>query len=123
MLLFALLIFTLFIQLTIASCKEEIALLIILGASPGQLRRFLMRQFFPANILIIGLSLLIITLLQSFIHYELKEQNIFVNIFPSISTLLTGAGVLLIIWFVNRVTISRYISVSERTIKNSLASD
>ncbi len=123
MLFFALLIFTLFIQLTIASCKEEIALLIILGASPGQLRRFLMRQFFPANILIIGLSLLIITLLQSFIHYELKEQNIFVNIFPSISTLLTGAGVLLIIWFVNRVTISRYISVSERTIKNSLASD
>ena len=123
MLLFALLIFTLFIQLTIASCKEEIALLITLGASPGQLRRFLMRQFFPANILIIGLSILIITLLQSFIHYELKEQNIFVNIFPSISTLLTGAGVLLIIWFVNRVTISRYISVSERTIKNSLASD
>ena len=46
MLLFALLIFTLFIQLTIASCKEEIALLVTLGAAPKQLQQFLMKQFF-----------------------------------------------------------------------------
>jgi hypothetical protein len=123
MLLFALLIFTLFIQLTIASCKEEIALLITLGTSPRQLRRFLMRQFFPPNILIIALSLVIITLLQVFIHYRLLEQNIFVNSKPSISTILTGAAVLLIIWFVNRVTINRYISASVRMVKTSLRTD
>jgi cell division protein FtsX len=40
MLVFAMLIFTLFIQLTIASCKEEIVLLITLGASPKQLTAF-----------------------------------------------------------------------------------
>jgi len=61
MLLFAILIFTLFIQLTIASCKEEIILLITLGASPKQLQRFLMRQFFPVNILVVGVSLVIIS--------------------------------------------------------------
>src|SRR6185436_17653248 len=37
MFLFALLIFTLFIQLTIASAKDEIMLLITLGAAPKQL--------------------------------------------------------------------------------------
>jgi cell division protein FtsX len=68
MLLFALLVFTLFIQLTIASCKEEIVLLITLGASPKQLRRFLMKQFFPVHILIIIVSLLIISGLQVYIH-------------------------------------------------------
>ena len=46
MLAFALLIFTLFIQLTIASSKEDIALLITLGAAPKQLHKFLMKQFF-----------------------------------------------------------------------------
>ena len=56
MLLFALLIFTLFIQLTIASAKEEILLLVTLGAGPKQLQRFLMGQFFPSNILIIGVT-------------------------------------------------------------------
>ena len=40
LLAFALLIFTLFIQLTIASCKDEIQLLVVLGDSPKQLRIF-----------------------------------------------------------------------------------
>ena len=122
MLLFALLIFTLFIQLTIASCKEEIALLITLGTSPRQLRHFLMHQFFPVNILIITMSLMIIIFLQIFIHYKLLEQNIFVNIQPSFSTILTGIGVLSVIWVVNRVTINRYISVSVRPGKISIKS-
>ena len=110
MLLFALLIFTLFIQLTIASCKEEIVLLITLGASPRQLRHFLMRQFFPANILIIALSLLLITILQCFVHYKLIEQNIFVNTFPSYTTIFTAFGILIVIWWVNRTSIRKYIS-------------
>ena len=110
MLVFAMLIFTLFIQLTIASCKEEIALLITLGASPKQLRRFLIRQFFPANILIVAISLLIITALQYYIHYWLLNQNIFVRALPSSSTFITAAVVLGVIWLVNRISISKYIS-------------
>lgn len=110
MLLFALLIFTLFIQLTIASCKEEIILLITLGASPKQLRRFLMKQFFPVNIVIVLVSLLIIGGLQAFIHYTLLKQNIYVNLLPSLYTGLTAAAVLMIIWLVNRVSIRRYIA-------------
>ena len=111
MFVFAMLIFTLFIQLTIASCKEEIILLITLGAAPRQLKRFLIRQFFPANILIIAGSLLVITALQFYAHYWLLKQNIFVRAFPSYSTFLTAIVVLIIIWWVNRMSIRKYISL------------
>jgi hypothetical protein len=111
MLVFAMLIFTLFIQLTIASCKEEIILLITLGASPKQLRRFLIRQFFPVNIWIIGVSLLIIAGLQYYIHARLLLQNIYVSLLPSYYTLLTAIAVLVLIWWVNRTMIGKYISL------------
>jgi len=114
MLMFAMLIFTLFIQLTIASCKEEIVLLITLGASPRQLQRFLIRQFFPVNILVIVVSLVIITVLQYYIHNWLLQQNIFVNLLPSYSTFFTALGVLVIIWWVNKISIRKYISLPTR---------
>ena len=114
MFVFAMLIFTLFIQLTIASCKEEIVLLITLGASPKQLHKFLMRQFFPVNILIILASLLIITVLQYAVFNRLFQQNIYVNRWPSYYTLLTSMGILLIIWLVNRITIKNYILLSAK---------
>jgi hypothetical protein len=113
MLLFALLIFTLFIQLTIASCKEEIQLLITLGASPKQLQRFLMKQFFPSNIIIISISLIAISVLQYTVYQFLKEQNIFLTSFISYYTLLTGGIILLVLWFVNVFTIRKYIAVKD----------
>lgn len=114
MLAFALLIFSLFIQLTIASCKEEIVLLITLGASPAQLRRFLMRQFFPVNIIIITVSILLITLLQYYLHFTLLEQHIYIAPSPSISMILCAISVLLLIWLTNRSFIKKYISPEGR---------
>jgi hypothetical protein len=109
MFVFAMLIFTLFIQLTIASCKEEIVLLVTLGASPVQLRRFLMRQFFPVNVWIIGLSILLISVLQYLLHNWLAGQNIFVRQYPSLNTFLSAIIILVLIWVVNRSTIRRYL--------------
>ena len=114
MLLFALLVFTLFIQLTIASCKEEIQLLITLGASPKQLQKFLMKQFFPSNIIIIIISLIAITALQFEAHQVLQEQNIFVNTFTSYYTFATAFFILLVLWFVNYRTIRKYIAVQDK---------
>jgi len=111
MLLFALLVFTLFIQLTIASCKEEIQLLITLGAAPKQLNRFLMKQFFPSNIIIVVVSLLMISVLQYFAHQFLQSQYIFVSGFTSLYTFATALGVLIILWSVNRYTIHNYINL------------
>lgn len=109
MLLFALLVFTLFIQLTIASCKDEIQLLITLGSSPKQLQSFLMKQFFPPNIFIVALSLLFITIIQFAIHRLLQTQSIFVSKFISYYTIISAIIVLMLLWWVNYSTIKKYI--------------
>lgn len=110
MLLFALLIFTLFIQLTIASCKEEIALLITLGAAPKQLQQFLMKQFFPLNILITLVALAVLSLLQYWLMHFLQQQNIYVSAYISFYTLFASSLILIILWLVNKRTIGAYIS-------------
>lgn len=109
MLLFALLIFTLFIQLTIASCKEEIILLITLGAAPKQLYRFLMRRFFPSNIVVIALVLVVIAICQYVLAAFLQEQSMFIPYFISPVTLLVAGFILAVLWAVNSSTIKKYI--------------
>jgi hypothetical protein len=109
MLLFALLVFTLFIQLTIASCKEEIQLLITLGASPVQLRKFLMKQFFPANIVIVVVTLLLISGIQYALAGYLQNQNIFLHPYIAYTTVTAGLLVLALLWWVNAFTIKKYI--------------
>ena len=111
MLLFALLIFSLFIQLTIASCKTEIELLITLGASPKQLEKFLMKQFFPANVLIMLGCLVIITVLQYAACEFLKKQTMYISPWLSIWTAGAAIAVLVMVWFVYRKTIRKYVDV------------
>jgi len=110
-LLFALLIFTLFIQLTISSSKEEIKLLITLGAAPKQLYQFLIRQFFPVNLLITFIVIIIIQILQFLLMQFLSTQNIYVSSFISPYTIIAAIFVLIVLWFVNNRTINRYINV------------
>jgi len=109
MLLFALLIFTLFIQLTIATCKDEIALLVTLGTAPKQLQRFLMKQFFPANIVIVLVALAVISLLQFLLKRILDVHHIYVNGTISVYTLIAGIIILVVLWLVNHFTIRKYI--------------
>ncbi len=112
MLLFAILIFTLFIQLTISSCKDEIKLLLTLGASPKQIARFLMRQFFPSNLIIITASLAIVCILQYLAHAVLQRQEVHISALISYPTLLTAALVLFFIWMVNLINIRKYIKIN-----------
>ncbi len=114
MLLFALLIFTLFIQLTIASCKDEIQLLITLGASPKQLKLFLLKQFFPSNIIIVVIALISVAALQYILHDFLLQQNIFVSSYISAYTVLTALLVITVLWVTNHRTISTYISLHNK---------
>jgi len=110
MFLFALVVFTLFIQLTIASAKEEIGLLITLGAAPKQLQAFLRRQFLPANITIVLVTLIIIAVLQFLLKKILAGQNIFISQYISFYTLIAAAIVLLVISLVNNQAIKKYIN-------------
>ena len=109
MLLFALLVFSLFIQLTIASTKTEIELLITLGASPGQLGKFLMRQFFPVNVLIMLIGLALISVLQYAAWSFLKKQNMFVSPYISLYTIGAAIAVLAMVWVVYFTTIRKYV--------------
>lgn len=97
MLVFAILIFTLFIQLTIASCREEVVLLITLGASPGQLQQFLSRLFLPVVLGITLLALLITTALQMLLSGFLKKQVIFISYVIAPSTVIVATALLLLI--------------------------
>lgn len=112
MLLFALLVFSLFIQLTIASTRHEINLLVTIGASPRQLQRFLIRQFLPSNIIITLCCLGIVAALQYFLQQFLEKQNMVVN--PVISSYTIGAALVIIIvlWLVNFGTIRKYVRQS-----------
>lgn len=109
MLSFALLIFTLFIQLTVTACKNEIALLITLGTAPRQLEKFLMKQFFPANIIIISICIIIITTLQFFTAKWLLKLNMFISGYTSFYTITVAFTLLIILWIVNKLTIRKYV--------------
>lgn len=112
MLLFALLIFTLFIQLTVASCKEEITLLVTLGAAPAQLQRFLMKQFFPPNIVIILVVLVVLSALQLLLRQVLQSQSIYISATISFTTLIAAALICMVLWLVNRMSIRKYVSAT-----------
>jgi uncharacterized protein (DUF2062 family) len=109
MLLFALLVFSLFIQLTIASCKTEIQLLITLGSSPKQLGNFLMRQFFPANLWLMLLCLVLLAGLEYGAYRYLQTQSMFVNPFISIWTVIAASAVLLMVFVVYKRAIGKYV--------------
>jgi hypothetical protein len=112
---FALLIFSLFIQLTIASCKEEIELLILIGNSPKNIGRFLMKRFFPPNIYIVLLGLLIIAIAQFFLAGYLTEKQIILSPFLSGYTILAAILLLIVIALVNYITIQKYLRIQQRT--------
>ena len=114
MLLFALLVLSLFIQLTISSTKKEIGLLITLGASPKQLQQFLLRQFLPGNLIITVLSLLIITALQFWVQKLLANQNMNVSPWISVYTIMAALAIILVLWIVNIRTIKKYVELNSQ---------
>ncbi|WP_295232163.1 hypothetical protein [Sediminibacterium sp.] len=110
MLLFALIIFTLFIQLTIANCKQEIILLITLGAAPRQLAKFLLGQFYPGNLLSIASATTLIAALQFGLQLFLEKQLIFIPSFISLFTLLTAVALSILLWYVTKKSIQKHIN-------------
>ncbi|MCY7422002.1 MAG: hypothetical protein LH478_09710 [Chitinophagaceae bacterium] len=114
MLMFALLVLSLFIQLTISSTKKEIGLLVTLGASPKQLQQFLLKQFLPLNLVITFACLLNIAVLQRWVQKELATQNMLVNPWISMYTVIAALSIVVVLWWVNVRTIKKYISLNAR---------
>jgi hypothetical protein len=97
MLAFAALIFSLFIKITIATCKGEIELLLTLGTAPKKLVRFLIGQFLLPNIVTIVSAFICVFLMQFYLYKYLVTLNIFVSTIPSWHTIV--AAVLLFLFF------------------------
>ncbi|MBW8686180.1 FtsX-like permease family protein [Chitinophaga rhizophila] len=110
LLLFALLVFSMFIQLVIASCKKEIQLLVTLGAAPGQLQRYLMRQFVPLYMLIGIISLLLVAGIQWWASHQLAAHEMTVSPLIATGTAVAAVAVILLVYLVNRVTVRKYIN-------------
>lgn len=110
LLLFALLVFSMFIQVVIASCKREIQLLVTLGTAPRQLQRYLMRQFVPLYIFTAIISLLLITVLQWKAAGVLAGANMFVSSWISPGTAGAALLVIVLVYIVNLQSVRRYIN-------------
>lgn len=111
MLFFALLVFSLFVQLTIEHCKAEIVLLITLGASPKRLQQFLLKLFFPIHILIAAICLGGVQLLQWQLSILLKAKNMIISPYLSWFSILACCAVLLAVYIVLYSTIRKYIRI------------
>ena len=109
LLLFALLVFSMFIQLIIASCKKEIQLLVMLGTAPAQLRRYLLRQFVPLYVVTGIVAVLLVAVLQWVAARALAAHEMVVSPWPGIGMWIAAAVVLLLVYFVNNRTIRKYL--------------
>jgi len=110
LLFFALLVFSMFIQLVIASCKKEIQLLVILGTAPKQLQRYLLKQFVPLYIIIGILSLLLVAGLQYWAAAELAVHQMHVSSLPGIPVFVGILLVLGLVYIVNLATVRKYVN-------------
>lgn len=110
LLVFALLVFSMFIQLVIASCKKEIQLLVTLGTAPRQLQRYLMRQFVPLYIAIGIAALLLVAGLQWWAAAKLAAHDMFISQWISVGTGCAALLVVVLVYIVNRVNVRKYIN-------------
>jgi hypothetical protein len=110
LLFFALLVFSMFIQLVIASCKREIQLLVILGTAPKQLQRYLLKQFVPLYIIIGILSLLLVAGLQYWAAAELAAHQMQVSSWPGVPVFAGIVLVLGLVYIVNLATVRKYVN-------------
>jgi hypothetical protein len=109
LLLFALLVFSMFIQLIIASCKKEIQLLVMLGTAPAQLRRYLLRQFVPLYVITGIAAILLVAALQWVAARALAAHKMAVSPWPGAGMWAAAALVLLLVYIVNNRTIRKYL--------------
>ncbi|RPD37970.1 FtsX-like permease family protein [Chitinophaga barathri] len=110
LLMFALLVFSMFIQLVIESYRNEIRLLITLGASPGQLQRYLLKQFIPMYLVTGVVAFVAITGLQWWASGLLAKRNMFVSEWPGIMSLVATVAILALVYAVNWFAVRKHIA-------------
>ncbi|MGL5947274.1 MAG: FtsX-like permease family protein, partial [Sediminibacterium sp.] len=116
MLIFAVLIVTLFIQLTVTSCKPEIILLLTLGCSPRELTNLLLKKFFSPGLLLVTIGTLATAVLQYISHYLLQKKQVLLDPFLSPYTLLVACTLILLIAAANRYSIIESMNYTKKIL-------
>jgi hypothetical protein len=107
LLVFALLVLSLFIQLSITGRKDEIRLLLQIGASPDQLSGFLLKKFLPSQIVMVIMGLITVAILQGVLKVWLAKQSIEISPYPSLLTVAATLLLLTVMWVMNRTAIRK----------------
>jgi cell division protein FtsX len=107
LLVFALLVLSLFIQLSITGRRDEIRLLLQIGASPDQLSGFLLKKFLPSQIVMVIMGLITVAILQGVLKVWLAKQSIEISPFPSLLTVAATLLLLTVMWVMNRTAIRK----------------
>ncbi|ATL46674.1 hypothetical protein COR50_05465 [Chitinophaga caeni] len=110
LLLFALLVFSMFIRLIISSCRKEINLLVTLGTAPSQLKRYLLKQFVPMYFVIAVVCLALISIIQLWAAHRLEYYQLSVSKYPGVGVFIAALAIVALLYVVNSRTIQKYIS-------------
>ncbi len=111
---FALLVFMLFVQLTIVNAKTELQLLTTLGTSPTQLRKYLLGRIMPVFAITIGVILLILSVVQLLLSTstQLKDAEIVLTPYIPFTVLIAALIMYGVLWAVNYYTIKLHVGKS-----------
>ncbi len=109
LLMFALLVFSMFIQLVISSCKKEIRLLVTLGTAPARLQRYLLGQLVPVYFVTGVIALAVVAVAQWWASGVLEKHGMYVAPWPGVMTIAATVGILLLVYIVNWRTVRKEI--------------
>ena len=107
LLVFALLVLSLFIQLNITGRRDEIRLLLQLGTAPRQLSAFLLKKFFPPQAAMVIIACGLVAAMQWGLQVWLAKRSVTITPFLSSLTLATALLLLAAMWLINRLAIKR----------------
>jgi len=107
LLVFALLVLSLFIQLNITGRRDEIRLLLQLGTAPRQLSAFLLKKFFPPQAAMVIIACGLVAAMQWGLQVWLAKRSVTITPFLSPLTLATALLLLAAMWLINRLAIKR----------------
>jgi hypothetical protein len=115
LMLFALIIFGLFIQLVVSHARHDIQLLTTLGTAPKQLRGFLLKKFIPAMILVVLIGTAVVWVLQFIVSGFVKRLFVSLPNHLSVITLLCALAIMVILFLLNYTSINKAIKTTNNT--------
>jgi hypothetical protein len=109
LMLFALVIFGLFIQLVISHARHDINLLTTLGTAPKQLRGFLLKKFIPSMAIVVAIGTVIVWGLQILVSKFAERLMVSLPKFLALTTLLCALGIVAVLFLLNYSSINKAI--------------